>query len=92
MLTDISILGSYNLQYHMAHHINARSFTCNECSSAYNTASDLAQHQRTHDRGKEFYCEECGMLFDARSKFNAHMKIHKIPVKKPYVPRKSKIY
>ena len=75
----------------MAHHINARSFLCNECPKAYNTASDLAQHQRTHDKGREFYCEECGMFFEARSKFNSHLKIHKLVVKQPYVPRKGKI-
>lgn len=76
----------------MAHHINARSFLCNECPKAYNTAADLAQHQRTHDRGRDpFRCAECGMFFDARNKFNAHMKTHKAVEKQSSVPRKCQI-
>lgn len=83
-----SISGAYNLQYHMAHHINARSFLCNECPKTYNTAADLAQHQRIHDKGRDpFKCEDCGMFFEARNKFIAHMKTHNT-VK---VPRKCKM-
>lgn len=67
----------YNLQYHMAHHINARNFLCNECPRAYNTAADLAQHQRIHEKQRDPYkCEHCGMFFQIRSKYNTHMRIH----------------
>ncbi|XP_070505290.1 zinc finger protein 91-like [Chironomus tepperi] len=86
---DKTFTSSYNLQYHMAHHINARSFICNECPNAFNTAADLAQHQRVHDKGRAFECTICGMIFESRSQVNRHMKIHKKAVKKPYVPRKA---
>ncbi|CAH1710771.1 unnamed protein product [Chironomus riparius] len=90
---SIFISGLYNLQYHMAHHINARSFLCNECPRAYNTAADLAQHQRMHDKGRDpFKCEECGMLFQIRSKFNTHIRIHRTESKEPkecHICRKS---
>ncbi|KAL7044370.1 hypothetical protein ACKWTF_001895 [Chironomus riparius] len=88
-LCNKTFTSAYNLQYHLAHHVNARLFICNECPKAYNTASDLAQHQRTHDKGRDpLKCDECGMLFEARSKYNSHLKIHKPVVKQPYVPRK----
>lgn len=73
----------YNLQYHLAHHINARNFLCNECPRAYNTAADLAQHQRIHEKQRDPYkCNDCGMLFQIRSKYNTHMRIHQTSVTK----------
>lgn len=69
--------GLYNLQYHLAHHLNARNFLCNECPRAYNTSADLVQHQRIHEKQRDPYkCNECGLLFQIRSKYNTHMRIH----------------
>lgn len=71
------ILGLYNLQYHLAHHVNARNFLCNECPRAYNTAADLVQHQRIHEKQRDPYnCQECGLFFQIRSKYKTHMRIH----------------
>lgn len=73
----LSIVGLYNLQYHLAHHFNARNFLCNECPRAYNTAADLGQHQRIHEKQRDPYrCEQCGLLFQIRSKFKTHMRTH----------------
>ena len=67
----------YNLQYHLAHHQNARNYLCNECPRAYNTSADLSQHQRIHEKQRDPYkCNECGLLFQIRSKYNTHMRIH----------------
>lgn len=78
-----SLLGLYNLQYHMAHHINARDFLCNECPRAYNTAADLAQHQRIHEKQRDPYkCEPCGLFFQIRSKYNTHMRQHQTAIAK----------
>lgn len=76
-LNSFHIPGLYNLQYHLAHHINARDFLCNECPRAYNTAADLAQHQRVHEKQRDPYkCQECGLFFQIKSKYKTHMRIH----------------
>lgn len=70
-------LGGYNLKYHVAHHINAREFSCDQCQQAYNTQSDLNQHKRSHDKYKPaLICSECGMMFQIASRLKTHMKIH----------------
>lgn len=81
-LHSLLFLGNYNLQYHIAHHLNERKFVCDECPRAYNTTADLVQHQRSHELGRDPYkCEICGILFKIRSKLNTHMRSHKTPIK-----------
>lgn len=40
--------GNFNLQYHIAHHLNLRNFLCQYCTRAYNTQADLSQHLKSH--------------------------------------------
>jgi KRAB domain-containing zinc finger protein len=84
LLLSHSMSGLYNLQYHVAHHVNARQFLCTECPKSYNTQSDLIQHQRIHEKQRDPYtCNECGLSFQIRSRFNTHLKTHKKDIKGP---------
>lgn len=77
IILSFIVVGFYNLQYHLAHHRNAREFLCSECPRAYNTAADLTQHQRVHEKQRDpFRCEMCGLVFQIRSKFRTHMRTH----------------
>lgn len=77
-LRVFTFLEPFNLQYHLAHHLNERNFVCNECPQAYNTSSDLAQHRRIHEKHQQpFSCPECGLQFQYLSQFNVHLRTHR---------------
>lgn len=76
--TLLQLPDKFNFNYHVAHHFDARPFTCDfdGCPNSYKTKADLRQHQKSHEKamGLNFFCTDCGANFDSSTKLNVHMR------------------
>lgn len=73
-----AILDTFNYNYHLAHHSNARPFPCEfpGCLNAYKTKADLNQHKKSHEKelGLTFFCFQCDLMFCSSTKLNVHKR------------------
>lgn len=57
-------------------HSDLRNFTCELCSKAFKTSSNLYVHIKQHNNQRDHSCQLCPLSFFTSSHLKAHLKIH----------------
>ncbi|KAM3955171.1 uncharacterized protein ACR2FA_010953 [Aphomia sociella] len=76
LLCNKSFVNNSNLQRHLQHLHNQKTFDCEICSIKFTTKLLLDKHFLRHTEERPFNCDECGKKFKTKSNLFQHKRLH----------------
>ena len=67
---------SGQLYGHKLHHIQSRSYVCDQCGKSFNNGPNLRQHKKIHITERNYVCSVCSKAFKSSFILKDHMLRH----------------